>query len=590
MSNNSLKNEIIKSLNEHKDKNVIISDSGVFTYQMISDYLFNMRSNISFDNRVIVSLCDRNINSIVCLLFAILTDNIFFPLDATTNKEVILNQVKELNGVIFTDKNETLMQFNDDNYDLVVFDFLKKEYFSKLNIKKNNILKFDRRIQYIYSTSGSISTPKQVLGRGDSLMDFLQWEIRQFDLNSNDCFLNITKPFFDPYLRDILIPVLLGATIFIPDNQIVLRYDSLVKYLVDNQITIIHTIPSIFRNLIKQEYLYNSTKLKYFFLAGELLYSKDVNYFYYRKNRNTKVVNLYGPTETTLAKFYYIVNDPMKTNVVPVGKPINNKFSASVYIDKCREFDFMYDNKEVGEIIIHTNGASFGYLDKSMNAPFEFLENDYIKFHTQDYGYVNDFGDLVINGRLNNVIKINGEKIDLNEITICINENNIVQSGCVIDILIDDKIKIVAAVVLNSKNKFSNIHSILNEYLYLNGFKYVPQFYLELDELPTLSNGKLNKNELRKMALDAIEKQKCTFKTSENKILEKLMSIIYDTIGLNFEQEVSMKTKLIDFGVDSLLMIEIIITIEAEFNIYIDETKLELSTLSIEDLIKIINE
>ena len=51
-----------------------------------------------------------------------------------------------------------------------------------------------------------------------------------------------------------------------------------------------------------------------------------------------------------------------------------------------------------------------------------------------------------------------------------------------------------------------------------------------------------------------------------------------------------MKTKLIDFGVDSLLMIEIIITIEAEFNIYIDETKLELSTLSIEDLIKIINE
>ena len=191
---------------------------------------------------------------------------------------------------------------------------------------------------------------------------------------------------------------------------------------------------------------------------------------------------------------------------------------------------------------------------------------------------------------MNNVIKINGEKIDLNEITICINENNIVQSGCVIDILIDDKIKIVAAVVLNSKNKFSNIHSILNEYLYLNGFKYVPQFYLELDELPTLSNGKLNKNELRKMALDAIEKQKCTFKTSENKILEKLMSIIHDTIGLNFEQEVSMKTKLIDFGVDSLLMIEIIITIEAEFNIYIDETKLELSTLSIEDLIKIINE
>lgn len=113
---------------------------------------------------------------------------------------------------------------------------------------------------------------------------------------------------------------------------------------------------------------------------------------------------------------------------------------------------------------------------------------------------------------------------------------------------------------------------------------------MELDELPTLSNGKLNKNELRKMALDAIEKQKCTFKTSENKILEKLMSIIHDTIGLNFEQEVSMKTKLIDFGVDSLLMIEIIITIEAEFNIYIDETKLELSTLSIEDLIKIINE
>lgn len=67
-----------------------------------------------------------------------------------------------------------------------------------------------------------------------------------------------------------------------------------------------------------------------------------------------QIVNLYGPTETTLAKLFYRVK-PADVNLesIPIGKPI----------DLCKVIimDNQMNKSDYGEIYIRTQYMSLGY-------------------------------------------------------------------------------------------------------------------------------------------------------------------------------------------------------------------------------------
>ena len=61
---------------------------------------------------------------------------------------------------------------------------------------------------YIYFTSGSTGKPKGIIGKNCSLLQFVQWEIAEFNLGSGVRFSQLTSPYFDAFLRDIFVPLL----------------------------------------------------------------------------------------------------------------------------------------------------------------------------------------------------------------------------------------------------------------------------------------------------------------------------------------------------------------------------------------------
>src|SRR5262249_49488490 len=141
---------------------------------------------------------------------------------------------------------------------------------------------------------------------------FVHWEVREFGLGE-DCRIAQLAPLtFDVSLRDILVPLLAGGTLCIAAAQTRENIRTLLDWLCSEAITLMHCVPSLFRSLIEGIDSRPSgamPALRRVLLAGEPLYGRDVQRWRAVMEERIELVNLYGPSETTLAKAFHRITD-----------------------------------------------------------------------------------------------------------------------------------------------------------------------------------------------------------------------------------------------------------------------------------------
>jgi len=79
--------------------------------------------------------------------------------------------------------------------------------------------------------------------------------------------------------------------------------NQLMIWMWEQRVTLVHTIPSIFRLLTKEVTIADSFPYSYILLSWTL-YGKDIIEWSNRAGTRTELVNLYGLTETTLIKTF----------------------------------------------------------------------------------------------------------------------------------------------------------------------------------------------------------------------------------------------------------------------------------------------
>jgi non-ribosomal peptide synthetase component F len=114
--------------------------------------------------------------------------------------------------------------------------------------------------------------------------------------------------------------------------------------------------------------------LQHVLLSGEPLLPADVKKWYEVAGRDAgRLVNLYGPTETTMTKFVYMVEpaDQLR-KAIPIGKPMTG--AKAVVVDKnggvCPPW-------RVGELYIRTPYSSLGYFEQSELTNAVFVPNPF---------------------------------------------------------------------------------------------------------------------------------------------------------------------------------------------------------------------
>ena len=158
---------------------------------------------------------------------------------------------------------------------------------------------------YVFFTSGSTGQPKAILGCHKGLSHFLQWQRSAFAIGAEDRVSQLIGLTFDPLLRDVFLPLTSGATLCVPADS---DLSDTLGWMQREGLTVVHTTPTVMQSwLLDGERRLDLPSLRWLFISGEPL--TDVLIGRWRRiiSSPAQLVNLYGPTETTMARCFYII-------------------------------------------------------------------------------------------------------------------------------------------------------------------------------------------------------------------------------------------------------------------------------------------
>ncbi len=416
---------------------------------------------------------------------------------------------------------------------------------------------------YIYFTSGTTGTPKGVVGRNKGLLHFIEWEIEEFGVDESFRVSQLTTPGFDVYMRDVLMPLCAGAAVCIPPKKdIVYDGELLSQWIEQSGVRLIHCVPSIFRivnngNLRQNQF----PQLRYVLMAGERIIPSELGQWYARIGSRVQLVNIYGPTETTLAKLFYRISadDVLRSNM-PVGKPIPG--SRVIVLDEQME---ICQQSMVGEVYIRTPYRSLGYLNNPELNRASFIPNPFsddpgdLIYKTGDLGRLLPDGNLELTGRVDRQVKIRGMRIELEEIESVLARSNDVREVAVIKQELPGENHRLVAFVINTGETAQ-----IERQLMVDARRQLPDYMIpakivKLETFPRKPNGKIDFTALAELVPSDED-----FVEPRDRIEEDLKSVWAEVLKTD---KFGVTDTFFNAGGNSLNMMTLITKIHSRFNL-----------------------
>ncbi|WP_428742645.1 amino acid adenylation domain-containing protein [Tenacibaculum sp.] len=418
-------------------------------------------------------------------------------------------------------------------------------------------------VAYLMYTSGSTGIPKGVIIENKGITRLVK-NTDYVQVNSHDRVLGISNPVFDGSTFDIWSALLNGATLYIPEKDLVLNFQLLAEEIVNNEISVAFMTTVLFNSLVDSD-IQEIGCLRKILFGGEKVSVHHVNKFIERFGKG-KLLHVYGPTENTTFSTFYEVNETHKSTV-PIGSPIAN---TQCYI--------LNENKALqpigvpGELYVAGLGVAKGYLNKEELTSKSFINNPYQKdsilYKTGDICKWLSNGSIEFIGRKDNQVKIRGFRIELGEIEQRILELDKVFETTIVVSNDSNNVKFLSAFVCGKENlDLEELKSSLKEKLpaYM-----IPTYITQVDVMPLTRNGKIDKKRLLE-----IEQQKTTkdkeIVEPKNETEKKLVDIWKTILE---KDSISITDDFFDLGGHSLKVTRLISRLHKEFNI-----KLELKQL-----------
>jgi amino acid adenylation domain-containing protein len=351
---------------------------------------------------------------------------------------------------------------------------------------------------YLFFTSGTTGVPKGVLGRHKGLSHFLAWQRETFGIRPDDRSAQLTGLSFDVVLRDIFLPLTSGASLHLPDASIGVSSGGTLAWLDRQRISILHTVPSIAQNWLNElPGEVDLRTLRWVFFAGEPLTESLVHQWRAAFPGAGGVVNLYGPTETTLAKCCYVVPEDPAAGVQPVGWPLPETQALVLNGQGA-----LAGIGEPGEIVIRTPFRTLGYVNGTAEDSGRFVRNPFsadpgdVIYRTGDRGRYRPDGALEILGRLDDQTKIRGVRVEPGEVSAVLATHPAV-AACVVTSVKDAQGEnALAAYVVRKKDSPITVPELRVHLETMLPAAMVPGYFVLIDALPLTPNGKVDRRRL----------------------------------------------------------------------------------------------
>lgn len=405
---------------------------------------------------------------------------------------------------------------------------------------------------YILFTSGSTGEPKGVAITHANAANLLRWAAQDCGPEYLAQTLAATPTTFDLSIFEMFAPLVVGGCV---------RPVSSVMSLIDNPtslvgITLINTVPSVADALLQHDLLEPS--LRMLNLAGEPL-SRDLYLKLQKKLPSTRIVNLYGPTETTTYSTALVL-EPAQQEMT-IGYPL-----LGTWVDVVDEHMQSVGMGVPGELIIHGHGVAQGYVNDPARSAASFLPaSEGLRcYRTGDRVRWLPDGRLDFIGRQDDQIKVRGFRIELGPVLAALQSIKAVRESTVVVVPKGQQRSIVAFVSLKEPSEDeSQQRTAIKEYLHGVLPHYaVPDQFIFLATLPRNKHGKIDRSQL--LAFNPSTAQDDV--TREASDVEIRVANCWQAI---IGHPVALHENFLDMGGHSLSLTHLTGLLRKEFNIHI---------------------
>ncbi|MBR3152338.1 MAG: amino acid adenylation domain-containing protein [Clostridia bacterium] len=537
---------IEKSASIYPDKIAVISNGEKISYKELNEKANQLarklvEKGVKPDSFVGI-LCNRSIELIIAILAVLKSGAAYLPIDPEYPQERISYMLEDSNTKLVLTKP----QFKDlIDKNITSIDISNTKVYSG-DSSNLPIISNGNNLAYMIYTSGSTGKPKGVKLMHKNINNFIMGTCQKIKFSKSKVIVSVTTVCFDIFVLESLLPLQRGMTIVLANEEEQNNQVLLNKLCVENQVNIIQTTPSRIKKLTADleqcEYFKSITDL---LIGGESLPDTLLEYLKKISRRNnTKIYNMYGPTETAV---WSTIKDLSDTKKITIGKPISN---TSIFVlDEHTKKLMPLGN--AGTLYIGGVGVSKGYHNRDDLNKKMFIQNPYnpreIIYNTNDLALINPRdNDIVHLGRADFQVKIRGYRIELGEI-----ENKILSYKNIKECVVVPKSSNYLICYYSSKKDIVISELISYLLMYLPNYM-IPAYFVKLDKLPLTPNGKVDRKKLPIPNID--EKENIVLATTDTeKLLEKNILKILN----NGMKNADITTPFISLGLDSLSIIQL---------------------------------
>jgi amino acid adenylation domain-containing protein/non-ribosomal peptide synthase protein (TIGR01720 family) len=410
-------------------------------------------------------------------------------------------------------------------------------------------------LAYVIYTSGSTGKPKGVLIDHDSLLDYVYGLNERTGISECETFGLMSTIATDLGNTVLFSSLAYGGTLHIFSKEIVSNVHQIHRYFDENRIDCIKIVPSHWKAL-SPETDAPLLPAKLLIFGGETLPKESVGRI--ANYGDCRVVNHYGPTETTIGKLLYEVSDQLIDGTrIPIGRPFSNTiiYVLGKEMERCPV-------GIPGELYIGGRGLAQGYHRLPKLTKERFIADPYRRegariYRTGDRVVMRADGNIEYLGRMDDQVKIRGYRVEPGEVALVLEHSKYVSHAAVLSL--DDKLgnkQLVAYIVPSAKFDPVGLNIYLKNHLpdYM-----LPSHIVQLAAIPLTANGKIDRKALPHPEAQASDK---TYAAPRNKVEGKLAEIWQNILEVD---EIGINDNFFELGGHSLLAVKLIAEVRKAF-------------------------
>ncbi|MCG8423908.1 MAG: amino acid adenylation domain-containing protein [Proteobacteria bacterium] len=386
---------------------------------------------------------------------------------------------------------------------------------------------------YVIYTSGSTGRPNGVLIGRAALAHFVASATAAYGWRIDDRVLQFAALQFDASVEEIFLTLCRGATLVLRTDDMLDSLTALVDGCQARGITILDLPTALWHELVDRVAAGSFTLptcLRQVIIGGEEAAAERVAAWRRTIGTHPVLLNTYGPTEATVvAAFADLSRSSENQQSVPIGRPLPG--THAVVLD---ERLGPVPAGETGELYLIGPNLAQGYLNRPRLNAERFVSVRTVAgqpraYRTGDRVRADESGALVFAGRVDQEVKISGQRVDPSEVEATLRAHPSIREAAVTVIRGTGQVPLLTAhYVANAPYpSVAELRQHAGERLLAAA---VPRRFVHLDRLPTNASGKVDRAGLR--TLSAHDQDRPLASVPEGEIARVAHGIWSDVLGI----------------------------------------------------------